>query len=410
VSADYDVVVVGSRIAGATLATQLAESGLRVVAVDRASFPSDTVSTHVVYPNTLARFDRLGVLDEILAHGPPPLYTVWHHGGRMFTAAHTPEAGRDWALCVRRITLDAILVDRARAAGAEVLEGFTVRGLVGTGTADDPISGVVGQHDGRERTLQAPLVVGADGSRSTVARLVGARRRLIVPTESMMLFGYWTGMPERNAQEFFFEPPWLGTHFPTDDGVHLVILFGPVEEFPAGSRDELYRRKIGSIALLGDRLAGASQVGRTIGTTQLDGFYRDAAGPGWVLLGDAGHFKHPAAVQGIADAVQGAEVLAQMIVAGTQQREFEPWRDAETREMFAFSRFVAANPTDEAIAGILDAAIADADTARSFVDIWSRAQPPWAVVPRIPVLLEALGDDPEDVLAALEPTEAGAST
>lgn len=407
-SADYDVVVVGARIAGSTLATHLAEAGLRVVVVDRASFPSDTVSTHVVYPNTLARLDRLGVLNEILTRGPPPLYTAWHHGGRMFVAPHTAADGRNWALCVRRITLDAILVARARAAGAEVLERFTVHGLLGSGTEDDPVAGVVGRYGGREWTLCAPLVVGADGARSTVARLVGAPRKLVMPTESMMMYAYWVGMPARNSQEFFFEPPWIGTHFPTDEGIHLVILIGPVEEFPAGPRDDFYRRSVGSMGLLGERLAAATQVSRAIGTTQLAGFYRDAAGPGWVLLGDSGHFKHPAAVQGIADAVQGAEVLAPMIGRGTQQEEFGPWRDAETREMYAFCRFVSSNPSDEVVAGIMDAAIADADIARGIVDIWSRAQRPWAVIPRVPALLEALGVSPEELLAALQPAEAGA--
>lgn len=405
-SADYDAVIVGARIAGSTLATHLAEAGSRVAVLDRASFPSDTISTHVVYPNTLGRLDRLGVLDKILVHRPPPLYTSWHHDGRMFVAPHTPDEGRDWALCVRRITLDMILVERARAAGAEVLERFAVHSLLGRGTEDDPVAGIVGRCDGREQTLRAPLVVGADGVRSTVARLVGARRQLVMPTESMMLYAYWVGMPARNSQEFFFEPPWIGTDVPTDEGVHLVILIGPVEKFPAGPRDGFYRRRLGSMRILGERLAGATQISRTVGTTQLAGFYRDAAGPGWVLLGDSGHFKHPAAVQGIADAVQGAEVLAPMIQAGAEQNEFGPWRDAETREMYAFCRFVAANPSDEVTAGIMDAAIADAEVARGIVDIWSRAQRPWAVIPRVPALLEALGQSPEELLAALQPAQA----
>lgn len=409
-TAEYDVVVVGARIAGSTLATQLAEAGLRVVVVDRASFPSDTISTHVVYPNTLARLDRLGVLDRILAHRPPPLYTAWHHGGRMFVAPHTPEAGRDWALCVRRITLDAILVERARAAGAVVLERFAVTGLVGSSTVDDPVAGIVGRCDGRERILRAPLVVGADGARSTLARLLGEPRRLVMPSESMMMYAYWSGMPARNSQEFFFEPPWIGTHFPTDEGLHLVILIGPVEEFPAGPKDDVYRRRVGSMRLLCERLEAATQVSRVIGTKQLAGFYREAAGPGWVLLGDSGHFKHPAAVQGIADAVQGAETLAPLILAGTQQAEFGPWRDRETREMYAFCRLVAVNPTDELVAGILDVAIADADLARGFVDIWSRAQRPWAVVPRVPALLAALGDNPDELLAPLAAVQAEASS
>jgi flavin-dependent dehydrogenase len=399
---EYDVVIVGARPAGASLAIHLARAGLLVAVVDRTSFPSDTISTHVVYPNTIGRFERLGVLDEILAQGPPPLYTMWHHAGEMFVAPHTPEDGRDWALCVRRITLDEILVDGARAAGADVFERFAVQGLVGSGREDDPVTGVVGRCDGAERVLRAPLVVGADGVHSTVARLVGARKYLPMPTHTMMLYAYWIGLPARNCQEFFFQPPWIGTHFPTDNRFHLVMLIGPLEECPTGPKDAFYRARVGSIDLLGERVRRGRQVARVIGTRRLDGFYRAAAGPGWLLTGDAGHFKHPAAVQGIGDAVQAAEVLAPMICAGTQRELFQSWRDEETHEMYAFCRFVADHPTTEGMSGIMAAAIDDPEIARGIVDIWSRAQAPWDVIPRVPALVEAAGESPEEVLESLE--------
>ena len=398
---DYDVVVVGARVAGSSLARQLARAGMRIAVVDRASFPSDTMSTHVVYPNTIARLERLDALDEIRSHAPPPLYTVWHHAGEAFTAPHTREAGRDWALCVRRITLDKILLDCARATGAEVHERFRVTGLLGRGSEEDPVSGVVGELDGCPRELRAPLVVGADGVRSTVARLVGAEPHTIMPTETMMLYAYWRDLPTRNCQEFFFEPPWIGTHFPAEDGFAVVILIGPVEEFDVRTKDRLYRERTSSMATLGDRLRRGTRVSGVIGTARLGGYYRPPAGPGWLLTGDAGHFKHPAIVQGIGDALHASEVLAPMICEGTQRERFEPWRDAETREMYAFSRFAGGVPAAAGMSEIMAAAIADAGVARGIVDIWSRAQRPWDVMARVPALLEAAGESPESVFASL---------
>lgn len=404
----HDVVIVGGRVAGASLATHLALAGLDVAVVERASFPSDTLSTHVVYPNSIARLERLGVLDEILAHGPPPLYTVWHHAGAMFVAPHTPIEGRDWALCVRRITLDKILVDRARSAGAKVIERFTMTGLLGAGTDDDPVGGICGRHEGGERILRAPIVIGADGVHSTVARRLGAERQLIMPTPTMMLYAYWKDLPLRNCQEFFFDPPWIGTHFPADEGHHLVILIGPVEEYSARAKESIYLDRVAAIRPLAVRLREGLRVSKVFGTSQLDGYYRRAAGPGWALAGDSGHFKHPAAVQGIADALEATEVLASTIPDGSYSTRFPGWRDHATREMYAFSRFAGAVPSPEGIGEIVSAAAMDADLARAIVDIWSRAQAPWDVIPRVPAMLEAAGESPDEVLAPLEAVPAAA--
>jgi flavin-dependent dehydrogenase len=404
----HDVVIVGGRVAGASLATHLAMRGLDVTVVDRASFPSDTLSTHVVYPNTIARLDGLGVLEEIMAHAPPPLYTAWHHAGAMFVAPHTPIEGRDWALCVRRITLDKILLDRARSAGARVLERFTATGLIGSSTDDDPVRGIRGRHEDGEDVLLAPLVVGADGVHSTVAQRVQAARGMVMPTPTMMLYAYWRDLPMRNCQEFFFAPPWIGTHFPCDDGLHLVILIGPVEEYSARAKESIYLDRLGAIPPLADRLGDGLKVSKVFGTSQLDGYYRPAAGPGWALAGDSGHFKHPAAVQGIGDALEASEVLSPMIAEGTYATGFPAWRDVATREMYAFSRFAGGVPSSDGIAEIISAAAGDARLARDIVDIWSRARAPWEVIPRVPAMLEAVGSSAEKVLASLDPIPAAA--
>jgi flavin-dependent dehydrogenase len=401
VRASYDIVIVGARPAAASLAIHLARAGARVALLDRVTFPADTISTHVIYPNTLARLEALGALTAIEAHSPPPLHTGWHHRDASFQSAHTPVAGRDYALCVRRVTLDAILVEAARRSGAHVHENFAVTATLGRGSDEDPVRGVVGRASERSVVLHAPLVVGADGRHSTVAQVVGAAPALAIHSQTMMLYAYWRGLPATGRQDFFHDLPWIGTHFPADDGFHAVALIGPISAYPRLQRQEFYSRRVSAIAGLGDRVSGGRQVGKVIGTRTLDGYYRQASGAGWVLTGDAGHFKHPAAVQGIGDALHSAAELAPMILAGEQRERFPRWRDEATREMYAFSRFAAAVPAERVLAAIMRAAAADPGFARDLVDIWSRAARPWAVIPRVPEFLAAAGASPGAVLAEL---------
>lgn len=400
----FDVAVVGARAAGAALGIHLASAGLRVALIDRATFPSDTLSTHVVYPNTLARFEDLGVLDDILAHKPPPLYTSWHHEGRMWVAPHEPVRGRDWAICVRRITLDAIMVQRASAAGAALFEGTTVTGLLGGGEAGDPVRGVLARRGDQTLEIHAPIVVGADGVNSTVARLVGAPKTKVMPTETMLYFAYWTGARTRNTQDFFFDTPWICAHFPADDDHHVVTMNGPVSLRPSiKDMEAFYRDRIAAIPALAARLEGATKVSRVMGTTQLEGFYRRHVGPGWALVGDAAHFKHPAGAQGIGDALHAAAVLADGVVAGDWMTAYPLWREQESREFYAFCRHLAELPTDAGMRRIMDACIGDATLARRVVDIWARRTRPWTeVIPFVPGMAQITGESVESVLSEIE--------
>lgn len=381
---EFDTVIVGARAAGSALAIALARAGQRVAVVDRASFPSATLSTHVVYPNALAALDRLGALEEVLWHEPPPLHTAWHHAGASWRAAHTPIAGRDWALCVRRLTLDAILVRRARAAGATVHERFFVREVIGAGTEDDPVRGVVGRHRGERAELRAAHVVGADGAHSTIARALGVEREDVLPSPSVMAYAYWRGPRRRELQEFFLRPPWTTVHLPADDGYHVVVLIGPRSQWDPVRREAIYHARIRAEPRLRTRLAGARISGKVISATRLDGFWRRPAGPGWTLLGDAGHFKHPAAVQGIADALSGAEALAPMLLAGTQREAFGAWRESASRELYAFSGWAGTPPSTADATALVGALAADPALARDFLDVYSRTRAPSEVMGRLP--------------------------
>jgi flavin-dependent dehydrogenase len=165
----YDAIVVGARCAGAVLAARLAGAGWRVLLVDRAGFPSDTVSTHFLFPNTLDRLARLGVMDRLCAgHDIPPLLFSWRVLGHQVAGGFTPTGGYDRLACVRRITLDAALVDAALAAGAVGRFGTRVTGLVGGGGRPGR-RGRPGGRGGR------PGEVGLRGGRARLDGGAGAR-------------------------------------------------------------------------------------------------------------------------------------------------------------------------------------------------------------------------------------------
>src|SRR5688500_10352802 len=128
-NSEYDAIVVGARCAGSPTAMLLARKGYRVLVVDRATFPSDTISTHLVHPLGVAALSRWGLMERLRATGCPPIHTyAFDFGPFTITGAPgTPDARV--AYCPRRLVLDKLLVDAAAEAGAEIREGFTVEKL-----------------------------------------------------------------------------------------------------------------------------------------------------------------------------------------------------------------------------------------------------------------------------------------
>ena len=188
----HDVIVVGARCAGSPLAMLLARRGHRVLLVDRATFPSDTVSTHVIHPPGVAALRRWGLLDRVVATGCPPVGRYSFDLGPVALAGAPGTADDPYAYAPRRILLDKILVDAAAAAGAEVREGFTVEEVL---VFDGRVTGVRGRdRSGRSIVERSRVVVGADGRNSLVAKAVRAPRYeerppLTVPTRSRRTAG-----------------------------------------------------------------------------------------------------------------------------------------------------------------------------------------------------------------------------
>ncbi len=320
----FDVVVVGARCAGSPLAALLARRGLRVAVVEKATFPRDTLSTHFFQAQALASLERLGVTEKLQATGAPCVGRVnLRIEDFQFQAPIPQQPGDVGGLrSVRRLVLDPILADAAAEAGAELHMGTTVTGLVKDAGR---VTGVRVKRDGAESTLQARLVVGADGRNSTVASGAGARKYNVAWNQRFAYWSFFEGA-EPGPDPAFILNRWderFVIASPSDSGLYQVVVMPELSELPR-YREDLegsYIEHVHSCQPVAEALSGARRVGKIFGMLRWQGFFREASGAGWVLLGDAGHFKDPAAGQGIGDAFRQGEKLVEPIVRGLEGSE-----------------------------------------------------------------------------------------
>jgi flavin-dependent dehydrogenase len=371
----YDVVIVGARCAGSALAIELARGGMKVLLVDRDERPGDTLSTHGLWPNALARLDSLGALDLLRArHRLHPCELRWRVFGHEFAGPFTPVGGHRHCLAPRRAALDGALLDTAVVAGAHVRLGRRVRGLTGT----DRVRGVV--LDDGER-IQAKWVIGADGRTSTVARALELPKRSPRRAEMAMMYAYWRGLPPTPYMHFHGEADGVLAWAPCEDDVHIVVLSCRPGLARGSVRMPAYLAGIRGFpeTLAPEWLDGAERISelRVAPETMLRGFYRRATGPGWALVGDAGHFKHPSTAQGIADALEQSHHVAQgLLGADPALHDYERWRDrraaAHYEWSFNFGRFPRRDFADRLYAGIAG----DERAAQDFRDVLTRRVDP----------------------------------
>ncbi|RMI31401.1 NAD(P)/FAD-dependent oxidoreductase [Nocardia stercoris] len=388
-SESADVVVVGSRCAGAAAAIEFARHGRRVIALDSARFPSDTLSTHLLWPTGVAELETLGALPRVLKAGAPQLRTALAGGsGHTVRTDFAAVPGIGYAMCVRRIALDAALVDTARESGAQLREGALVTELVADAGR---ITGVrYRDRSGATAEVLAPLVVGADGRRSTVARLVGAD----IPYRSAdsgraCYFAYWAdAYPAwRTTAAQWRAGELLGTAFPCDDGLVLCLIQPPVARAERGqsAAARLYREFIAEIPELAARLRDCTQIGRVRTAADLTSYFRRSAGPGWALPGDAGHFKDPVTAQGIRDALRYGRLLAAAAAPVLDDpraldralRDWELERERDCLPVYQWTnRLARGEPMTALETELYRAAASDPELAARVLEVMTRVRPP----------------------------------
>jgi flavin-dependent dehydrogenase len=343
VPAAFDAIVVGARCAGSPTAMLLARKGYRVLLVDRATFPSDTVSTHILHPLGARALARWGLLGRLAATGCPPIHTYAVDFGP-FTlegAPGTTEAPVGY--CPRRTILDKLLVDAAVEAGAEVREGFAVEEVLIEEGRAVAISGRSKHGDVIER---ARVVVGADGRHSLVARTVQPEQYDEKPILLAGYYTYWSGLPMDGRFETYVRDRRAFAAVPTHDDLTMVIAGWPYAEFAENRKDVEgnYLKTIGLAPAFADRLRGARREARFAGAA-VPGYFRKPYGPGWALVGDAGYDRDFITGQGIMDAFHDAELCADALdaaLSGTRPFDaamaaYQRTRDARVKAMYDFT-------------------------------------------------------------------------
>jgi flavin-dependent dehydrogenase len=324
----YDVIVVGARVAGSPTAMLLARKGYKVLVVDKATFPSDTVSTHMITVEGSAQLRRWGLLPKVEATNCPPIKNIVldlafpRYGHFTLTGFPPPiDDGFGAIYAPKRVVLDKLLVDEAVAAGAEVRERFSVSEIL---QEDGRVVGIRGRTPlGQPVSERARIVVGADGMRSLVASTVDAPMYEYAPPKAFGYYAYWDDVPLKGL-EFYTRPNRTVIAFPTNDNQAAIFIERPERDFAFFKTDLLtnYLATIDEIAPdLAYRVHRGKLAQRLMGAGNRANFFRKPYGPGWALVGDAGVHKDPITAQGITDAFRDADLLANAIDAGFSGRQ-----------------------------------------------------------------------------------------
>ena len=381
----YDAIVIGARCAGSPTAMLLARRGFTVLLVDKATFPSDTISTHILWPHGAEILGRWGLHSSLAATGVPPICRPMTFDVGPFALRGTiPDAndGRG-GFCPRRTVLDSLLLNAAVEAGVDVREGFSVDELLMT---DGVVVGVRG-HGRGERPIEerARVVIGADGVNSYVARTVRAPEYDLRPVAVCAYYSYFSGVTQEDI-ELYVRDHYAFGGAPTHDGLHLVMVNWPASDFPRVRADvegHVWRALEGSPDFAA-RVRGGRREEKWYGAAGVPGYLRKPYGEGWALVGDASYCRDPITAQGISDAFIDAESVVEALSLalsgdGTFDERLaahETARNERVRPMYEFTTQLAAlEPPSSEMQALFGALRGNQDATNAFLSAITGAIP-----------------------------------
>ena len=314
---DFDAIIVGARVAGSAAAIMLGRKRLKILLVDKNAFPSDTISTHIVLAGGTQVLHRLGVLDMLERLGGVRFSSMRTLGPGFYYSDKSEDLR---GLCLTRDKMDCAMVDAARSIECVAMrEQFRVTDLVVEGGA---IAGIRGEDSSGTHVFRAPLVIGADGLRSTFAKFasekIGAFDRKDVKCARAYYYAYFEGVPRAKLDDA------LITEFEASPGTATLAcrcnggLVVAGVAFDAGEmgdfRTDLSSKFLSYVgeSILGGILKDARIVGKIRSSGLLLNTWRDPVCDGAILLGDAGLHVDPLFGQGHSFALIGAEIFGEL--------------------------------------------------------------------------------------------------
>ncbi len=351
------VIVVGAGPGGSSTAWHLAQFGIDVLLLDRATFPRDKVCAEYLSPQASRILSSMGAMEEVDASGPAHLTGMRVrapngceiHGS--FVARHGYRAFRDRGIAVRRSVLDAILVQRAQSAGAQLIERARVIDVLRA--ASGAVCGVsLIDRDGVRRVLRASLVIGADGLRSVVGRRLGLTRVSRIPRR-LAFVAHFRNVPEvSEVGEMHVERDGYVGIADVGNGLTNVALVVPARAArdAATDPDGILDHWLASHPHLAERFGAAERIEPVRATGPFASSTRRAWAHGAALVGDAADFFDPFTGEGVYSALRGGELLAPYAAeaalgdfsnAGRALAEYERARRAEFRGKWLVEKLIA---------------------------------------------------------------------
>jgi 2-polyprenyl-6-methoxyphenol hydroxylase-like FAD-dependent oxidoreductase len=380
----FDAIIVGARCAGASAAMLLARKGHKVLLLDRDSFPSDMpASTHMVWHAGAAQLKKWDLLDALAATGCPPMTDFHLDLGEFVLSGTAPPASEvAQSYAPRRYVLDGLLVDAAVRSGADLRRG-SVSGLL---FEDDRVVGIrYSDQSGKSIEERGRLVVGADGTNSTVARSVNAPAYNEHAQLEGNIYAYFADFP-LNGMEFYARPGRMIYAWSTNDGMTVAGICIRHDDYRALSGDP-EGSFFGELAALAPKLSERARAARRA-TDWLKAATRNVCrkptGPGWALVGDAGMTMDPITAAGISNTFRDAEMLADAVHDGLSGASsidaallpFEQRRNASSLPLYAFTTEMAKlDPPPQEIIDLFLALRDNPEDTRAYFGVFAQSVP-----------------------------------
>ncbi|MCK6259454.1 FAD-dependent monooxygenase [Fictibacillus sp. KIGAM418] len=342
----YDLIIVGARCSGASLAIFLGRLGYNILLVDRATHVGPTLSTHII--GEVDVYQHLRIEKRMNSSGAPFLTRF-----RVNVDSHLFESDlivTERAMSVRRELLDSYLMEEVKKLpNIKVELAINIKDVI---KSNEKITGVIGiDENGNEKRYQGKVVVGADGRNSTIASLTNARiEQQSSIDELAVLYGYFSGIQPLpvGTIEWYWTKDSIAICNPIDGGKHCIAFMFHPSNFKSWCNVDEFSCKISKLNMLSPRITNLSLEGNLKGIKRINSYVKNTHGEGWVLVGDASANIHPISGVGIDNAICTSEVLA--IQLDKYLRNQESWTDVMTeykkyRDERIYPQFYASQKT-----------------------------------------------------------------